>query len=96
METNLNHEDKSQEELNEEQKNKAASEKMDANEERENQKFQQNQNRLTQSEDPEQDDASLLNNNEDHQSKDSLSLGEQNKRKLEGEQDQDFGSEQIK
>ncbi|WP_129583110.1 hypothetical protein [Flavobacterium cyanobacteriorum] len=87
---------KSNEELREEEANREASENMDRNEELENSKFQQHQNRLTQSEDPEDDDASLLNNNEGDKSTDSVSLEDKNKRRLTDEQDQDFGSEQIK
>jgi hypothetical protein len=80
----------------EQEKNKAATEKMERNDEDQNKKVQQKQNELTQSVNPHEDDASLLNNHEDGQSNDSFTIEEKNRRKQEAERDQDFGSEQIK
>ena len=95
MQTNDNNSAKSDKELAEQEANKAASENIADNDAQQNEIFRKGQNEKTQSTDTDTDADALSNNHEGGQSNDSPSIEEKNKRKLESEQDADFGNEQL-
>lgn len=95
MQTGQNNDNKSQKELEQEQLNKAASEKIANNDAQQNEIFRKGQNEKTQATDADNDADSLINNHEGGQSNDSPTIREKNKRKLESEEDADFGNEQL-
>ena len=80
------------EERREQEANKAASEKMERNNEQQDDIRKRDQNNLTQSEDPDADASSLLNNTEKGRSTDAVSDEFKNNRRLKENQDEDFGS----
>ncbi len=71
-------------------RNKAATEKMAANDERQSKKQQSDQDKLTRSVDPESDSESLSKQDD---TKNSISVKEKNAEKLKNERDKDFGIE---
>lgn len=76
----------------EQEENKKATEKMAANDERQDKEYMQQQNDLTQAENPGESDANITENS-NSQNGDTLSREEQNKRRLQDEEDSDFGIE---
>jgi len=91
----INQDDTRDKERAEQEANKAASENMADNDEQQNAIFRIKQNQATQSTDSTNDADALSNNHEHGLSNDALSIEEKNKRKLESEQDADFGNEQL-
>lgn len=78
----------------EQQRNLRGSAAMNRNDERQETEYRENQNQLTRSSNPKGDLSSLAENEpESTAKKESLSLKEQNKRRLESEENRDFGIE---
>ncbi|MBE98990.1 hypothetical protein [Flavobacterium coralii] len=85
-------ENSNKKEEREQEENKKATEKMAANDERQDKEYMQQQNDLTQAENPEENDANITENSNSG-NRDTLSREEQNKRRLQDEEDSDFGIE---
>lgn len=79
-------------EKREQQTNRAASENMNKNDERQAEKQRTHQDNLTRSAEPEEDASSLINNSD---GTDALPISERNRKKQEDDENRDFGSEQI-
>jgi len=77
------------------QQNREASEKMAENDKQQYDDYQKNQNELNKSENPDNDHGSLANNSEKPGDNATLSVEEQNRKRMESEEDQDFGVERI-
>lgn len=75
--------------------NVEATEKMAANDERQHDKFQKDQNDKNLSEDPKNDHGSLSNNEKGKDANDNPDINEQNKKRMESEEDEDYGIETI-
>lgn len=86
---------KSTNEETQQERNREATEKMAENDKQQYDDYQKNQNELNKSENPDNDPGSLSNNSEKPGANDSLHVEEQNKKRMESEEDQDFGIETI-
>jgi hypothetical protein len=76
----------------EQEANKKATEEMAANDQKQDKEYMQRQNNLTQAENPEKNDAAITKNTPPG-NEETLSREEQNKKRLQDEQDSDFGIE---
>ncbi|WP_297332317.1 hypothetical protein [Flavobacterium sp.] len=85
-------ENSSGKEFKEGEANKKATEKMAANDQRQDKEYMRQQNDLTQSENPEENSGNITENTAPGNTN-TLSEKEQNKRRLEDEEDSDFGIE---
>ena len=92
MQTNF--EDKNRE-REEQEENLKATAKMNSNHKHQDDVYRERQNDLTQTENTFEDGNALTNNNDHPESTDSISLEEKNKRRMDNQQDADFGNEQL-
>ena len=76
-----------------ERDNKAGTQKMAANDERQSVQQQKTQNDITKSDSPDDDAAALSNNRDTSNKTDTPHIKEQNKERMKSEKDEDFGIE---
>lgn len=86
-----NQDNKDEKERSEQQANIEASEKMSRNGEEQNEVYRSRQNEVTKPKEAES--ANSLSNHE--QTNDSVPMNDKNKRRLEMDEDSDFGNEQL-
>ncbi|RZJ75192.1 MAG: hypothetical protein EOO45_06360 [Flavobacterium sp.] len=92
METGQNAQDK---EKQKEESNKAGTEKMAQNDERQAEVRQKDQNNLSTSDEPDNDASALANNTDNANHKDMPKVKEQNKERQKTDKDEDFGVEYL-